>query len=384
MPLIDHLLPDNWNDEDYYKKNPDKRITLPGTANPRRITTQPVKGKSIDIVVKYCRIGQYTDIAVSKDIDFISDEEIDNASWNGPFEEFGLVNEYLSTNNFFDRKIKTQIPLAIYSPEKEYEPWQVQRSKHHFKYHNIALKKSQEVTGDDPIELDIRRLYAMIYLWVEGEDAGVVFQRLKIENELPGLVRTIYNRDIKNRGYGIADTKPDHIIVRTEKDKLVRDKNNDIDYALIDFELLRRTEKCEKIHKRRRRIKYWSLVYHKDADYKIPSDRKIVNIFGVDYVHGTASNGGKLWIVGNNPELFDYFEPTKWRSTPRSRLSGLSSRTLSLDNIQLVYRESRVKFQVPGEANSRTFKYGYNSPFEEVAIADGLRKAGIPVVYPRA
>ena len=246
------------------------------------------------------------------------------------------------------------------------------------------MRQAQANSGFAPIELDVQRLYAMIYQWVVGDDVGVVYQNLQVDNELPNLVRNIYENDILGRGYSIVDTKPDHIIVRTEDGEIIRDRNGEIVYALIDFELLRRTREFEHIHKTKQRNKYWNLIFHGGKKAAIPDDRKYVNILGVDYVYGSASNGGRLWVVGKNPELFDYYEPVKWRRTPRSKLSLTTSRTTTQDSIQLVYKESRVKMIPSGEPDSEICLFGYNSPFEEVAIAQDLRRLGIPVVLPRA
>jgi hypothetical protein len=112
---------------------------------------------------------------------------------------------------------------------------------------------------------------------------------------------------------------------------------------------------------------------------------------GVDYVYGQASSTqGELWVVGRDPGLFDYFLPERWERTPRTKLSVLEEvyHTLTKDNIQLVWRVSRVGQQPyvdpfrPDER--RVLQYGYNSPFEEVALALDLQRRGIPTTYPRA
>ena len=85
---------------------------------------------------------------------------------------------------------------------------------------------------------------------------------------------------------------------------------------------------------------------------------------------------------------FDFFEPTNWRRTPRIRLSQTSFRTRTRDDVELVYKLSRFG-QVPQskfttDLVKRVRDFGYNSPFEEVAIAEELRELGIHTVYPRA
>jgi hypothetical protein len=110
----------------------------------------------------------------------------------------------------------------------------------------------------------------------------------------------------------------------------------------------------------------------------------------VDYTFGAAPEGGQLWVVGREVELFDYFLPDRWRRTRRVKLSSTSEvyRTQTRDNVDIVYRMSRVGFRPrvdPLEpAGRRIRQAGYNSPFEEVAIAERLREMGIATIRPRA
>jgi hypothetical protein len=63
-------------------------------------------------------------------------------------------------------------------------------------------------------------------------------------------------------------------------------------------------------------------------------------------------------------------------------------RTRTRDNIHLVYRRSRVGESPPVDPfydwAKRVRQHGFNSPFEEVAIAELLRQYGISTIYPRA
>jgi hypothetical protein len=109
----------------------------------------------------------------------------------------------------------------------------------------------------------------------------------------------------------------------------------------------------------------------------------------VDYVYGTAeSTEGKLWVVGRDPKLFDFFLPERWRRTPQTRLSdeGQVFRTQTKDGINLVWKVSSVgeRPDPEGELRSGVEEIGINSPFEEVAIALELQQAGYPTILPRA
>jgi hypothetical protein len=82
--------------------------------------------------------------------------------------------------------------------------------------------------------------------------------------------------------------------------------------------------------------------------------------------------------------------PDRWRRTPRVKLSPLSDvyRTHTRDNIEMVYRRSRVgsppRHDPLTEGGKRVRAHGYNSPFEEVVIAERLREMEIPTTLPLA
>jgi hypothetical protein len=115
-----------------------------------------------------------------------------------------------------------------------------------------------------------------------------------------------------------------------------------------------------------------------------------MEIFGVPYIFGhVESTGGSLWVVGKDPNLFDYFLPERWRKTPSKKLSAENEvyYTLTKDNVHVVWKTSKVgelpNAPVAGDLAAKAVQYGYNSPFEEFAIAQAL-SAEIPTVYPRA
>ena len=112
---------------------------------------------------------------------------------------------------------------------------------------------------------------------------------------------------------------------------------------------------------------------------------------GVDYIFGEVeATGGALWVVGRDPVLFDYFLPEKWRRTPRTKIGGAprAFETVTKDNVHLVWRVARVGERPDVDpfvrSERRILRHGYNSPFEEVAIAMELSRKGIETKYPRA
>jgi hypothetical protein len=112
----------------------------------------------------------------------------------------------------------------------------------------------------------------------------------------------------------------------------------------------------------------------------------------VPYIFGHAeSTGGRMWVVGRNARLFDYFLPERWRKTPSLSLSEDNEvfYTVTKDNIHLVWETSRVgEFptdrKYSAEEIEKIRRYGINSPFEEFAIAQALNEQGIHAVYVRA
>ncbi|HEX5399932.1 MAG TPA: hypothetical protein VFY06_12885, partial [Verrucomicrobiae bacterium] len=55
LPLWKHLLPENWYADEWFKAN---RERLEGTSMVYRLPTRPVDGKTLDLVVKWSRVGE--------------------------------------------------------------------------------------------------------------------------------------------------------------------------------------------------------------------------------------------------------------------------------------------------------------------------------------
>lgn len=393
LPLLEQLLPINWNDREYYSRpeNAALKVGLPGSSHPHRIRTKPVRGRTVDVVVKWCRVGQdviFEDLRSPGS----SEAQVDvRLAWNGPFEEFGLLTELRRTNRLYPATVRTQRPLAIYSPPEKMNLWQTGRRKYMFSAQNrLMLQAQDQVPVEEALELDIHRLYALLYGWVEGVDASQALEAHKTDTEeLLALTRNAHYGELASRGYTVVDAKPDHLIVRYRNGEILRDKNGRIAYALIDFELLQRTHDFAERYQIAQRKRYWNLLKKQSKR----STRSVAGVFStrvfdIHYVHGEATNQGRLWVLGSNAELFEYFDPSRWRTSPRIQLSSVTYRTRTLDNIKLVYRKSHVGKKPQDDPVDRKARrareFGYNSPFEEVAIATELRKIGIDTVLPRA
>lgn len=377
LPCLENLKPENWYEKEWFKTHRERLI---GTSTVYRVTTKPVGGRSIDIVVKWSRVGQ--DVPLQTQVI----EEVLNAEFNSPFEEFALVEE-MRAGKYGPPKIKmlSHRPLSIYVPPERLQLWQTGRSK---------FKINMKVRKHPGIELDILRQYILMYEWIKGVDAAEAFEQMKIpEKKLHELTHKV-NHDLRRKGFLVADMKPAHVIIRKQNDGHFVHRHQEILYALVDFELLQRTPEHEEEIQRVKRAEY--LTRLKDSLYApapshLPPYLKQVNIFGVDYIYGRVeSTGGALWVVGRDPYLFDYFQPERWRKTQQTKLSESHHvyYTRTKDNIYLVWKTARVG-EVPevdpqSERGRRILDYGYNSPFEEFAFALELNRRGLPATYPRA
>jgi hypothetical protein len=376
LPFIENLLPASfWIDTDWFNDHSER---LAGTSTIYKITTKEIEGRSKDIVIKWNRMGQ--DIPGSLDI-----EEL-NVEFNSPFEEFALLIELRSTKYNSGERILTHKPLAIYVPAGHVDLDKLGRK---------IYKMEALISSHKDIEVHIFRNYAVIYEWIKGIDATQAFkQQVLDEKELTRMTIEAYE-NIKNRGFMVADPKAHHVIVRQNKEQeLIKGRNNKILYALVDFELLKRSPRHEEEVRAAKRKAYLVKQAHRFEDRGqagFPPNLKPVRIMGVDYVFGHVEGmGGALWVVGKDPTLFDYFLPEKWRDTPRIKQSVFDQvyRTTTKDNIYLVWKISRVG-ELPDmdpmeDVENKILQHGYNSPFEEVAFALELDRKGIPTTYPRA
>ncbi|MFH1760665.1 MAG: hypothetical protein ABIA63_06150 [bacterium] len=372
IPLIENLRPVNWYKKDWFEQNREK---LKGTSTVYRVKTKEINGRSADIVVKWCRVGEEVPA------DTRTMDEFTNVEFNTPYEEFSLVFEMRGRKR--KKLIRTHKPLAIFKPPEILKLWQTGRSKS-----KIAQKKAKFMD----VELDIFRQYILIYEWIKGYSADEVYEHY-VENRTDSALHMadITRRaiaDMEKAGFRVLDIKPAHIILRLNGEReVVKDRKGKTPYALVDFELLERTPKYEKKVKalkrgayiKRQEGKVFSVNYN-----NFPPHLSHINIFGLDYIYGvTESTRGILWVAGNDPLLFDYFLPERWRHTPRRKLSQNWEiySAVTKDNIHVVWKVSHV-----GETpeDTKEAEYGYNSPFQEFAFARELDHLGIRTIFPRA
>jgi hypothetical protein len=397
-PHQDHLEINNWYEESWFTEH---RVRLLGTSSVYRVPTRPVNGTSLDLVVKNCRVGEDVPINTHTLEEFVS------AEFNSPWEEFALVME-MADKQVGQRIgwIRAQRPLAIYVPPQRMQLWQSGRSR----------AKINRIRARHPgIDIDILKQYKLVYEWIRGKNLTEIFEHLKIE--IPDIVHHLKTMqmkafdDLSKKGYLMADMKPEHVIIDEDDCERIEQegRNGGADasrkqvdmvyhllnvgkYSVIDYELLFRTPEHEDRVKASRRHSYLDDMRDRFNPTPLPSHLAHVEILGVPYIFGHAeSTGGRMWVVGRNARLFDYFLPERWRKTPCLSLSDFNEvyYTVTKDNIHLVWETSRVG-EIPADKKysageiEKIRRYGINSPFEEFAISQALNGQGIHAVYVRA
>lgn len=378
LPFIEHLLPKNFlTDREWFNKN---SARLSGTSCIYKVRTKKVQGIHKDVVLKWNRMGQ--------EIPGLGDcEKLMCAEFNSPFEEFSLVMELRNGADKNHNKIIIQNPMAIYVPFESVELWQTGRKEY---------RMHQKIrTHQEEIELDMFRSYAVIYEWIEGLDAVQACNKGIINEKHMKRLTLDSEKKLKEEGFIVRDSKPHHVIVKPGKDgTLAQNEQGETFYALVDFELLERTPEREAIIKKDKRLEY--LKRQRDR-FNIETPEifhphlRHVNIFGVDYIYGhVESTQGRLWVVGKDPYLFDYFLPERWEQTPKTKISMSSELyyTVTKDKIHLVWEVSKVGLQPDmdpfKEDEKKISDYGHNSPFEEVSLAIELSNKDLATIYPRA
>ena len=396
-PHQKHLEVKNWYEDVWFTKH---RVRLLGTSSVFRVPTRKVNGTSLDLVVKNCRVGEDVPINTHTLEEFVS------AEFNSPWEEFALVME-MGDKQVGQRLewIKVQRPLAIYVPPQRMQLWQSGRSRS-----RINLIRARH----PGIDIDILKQYKLVYEWIRGKNLTEVFEHLNLE--IPDIghhLKTMQKKafdDLSKKGYHMADMKPEHVILDEDDCTHIKQTGGNgaasaaqqVDmiyhllnvgkYSVIDYELLFRTPEHEDRVKASRRHSYLDDMRDRLNPSPLPSHLTRTEIFGVPYIFGRAeSTGGRMWVVGRNSRLFDYFLPERWRKTPSLSLSEANEvyYTVSKDNIHLVWETSRVgEIPADNKYNAEEIKKirhrGINSPFEEFAISQALNEQGIHAVYVRA
>ena len=377
QPRWEHLLPENWYDRGWFES---QRERLVGSSTVYRVPTRRLHGTALHLVVKWSRVGEVVPLDTLTVAQFI------NAEFNSPFEEFSLLMELRrGESGPPDIRIHTQRPLAIFVPGERLQLWQTGRSED-----RIRAKLAQH----PDVELDVLRQYVVLYGWVKGRDAVETADDFGLTGQARAafLARTtsLAIHELAQKGCRVVDMKPAHLILRPRPDgTLLRDRHGQVAYALVDYELLERTPEHEhEVRAAHRQLYLKRMVRRFESRPRVPlpAHLQATRLLEVDYIFGHAeSTCGWLWVVGRDPDLFNYFLPERWRRTRRWSLSSHNQvfHTGTKDGIHLVWRVSRMGDR-PVAPERAAVAHGFNSPFEEFAHALQLGRAGVPTVYPRA
>ena len=397
LPVAHLLDTANWYDPKWFKS---RRRRLEGTSAVYRLPTKEVDGVQLDLVVKNCRVGEDVPLETHTLIEFM------NTEFNSPWEEFALVMELRAgAHGPSDLRICTQQPLAIYIPPEQMQIWQSGRSR----------DKINRIHARHPgVEIDILRQYKLVYGWIPGRD---ILQLLSasgmssddLTDHLEVMTPKVIN-DLERKGFVVADMKPAHVIISDEdcqavdaiatagdeeaphqQAALLRDFVEKGEDSVVDYELLLRTQAHEEEVGNARRHRYLDDERDRMIATPLPEHLHCIEIMGVPCVCGhVESTNGYLWVVGRNARLFDYFLPERWRRTPNWSLSQRSEvfYTFTKDHIHIVWKTSRVgeRLSLPDGDPRASVAVGaaYNSPFEELALAEWLNGQGVYTVYMRA
>lgn len=241
-PWRDYLLPQRWWDAAKLTVTGER---LPGsTGTVYRVRSAPPGLPPRDLVVKFSRVAQDVPLFIPDEfLDSMPGEAVAKARFLGPFDEFGLIHEL--RNDIFNhggRRLRTKVPLAIYSPPEKYPLWQTGRHPDIFRSHARVMAREQYDNGLGTIALDIGRDYLEIFAWVDGIDAEEAFDRGMLSKAgLVDLARDS-NHTLSRLGYRVLDNKPRHLIVRPRPDGRLLRRHGRYVYTMVDFELLQRHE----------------------------------------------------------------------------------------------------------------------------------------------
>jgi hypothetical protein len=229
LACVECLQPENWFDPAWFRA---KRQRLLGTSTICKMPTKPVDGRSLDLVVRYSRMGE----RVPVDTDTLCRNV--NSEFNSPFEEVSLVME-LRAGQFGPPalRIHTKKPLAIYVPAERLALWQTGRFEDKF-----AARQARH----PDFRLDLECQYIVIYGWIDGHDAE---QMADLQGMTGGkrsdFLEAITRRaelELDLKGFRVVDMKPAHVILRRRPGgRLLRWRDGRLAYAVVDYELLERT-----------------------------------------------------------------------------------------------------------------------------------------------
>ncbi len=129
---LEHLDPARWYSGQQYSRR-GQRLSE-GTGAVYTVSSRNTENRSINLVVKFSRMAQEVFLHVSSSFpDDVPASVVERAAFNDPFQEFGILEDLRTSRWGSDTpRILTKRPLAIYSPAKTFEPWQLGRTEDRF------------------------------------------------------------------------------------------------------------------------------------------------------------------------------------------------------------------------------------------------------------
>ena len=230
FPFREQLAPENWYAQDWFASH---RTRLEGTSAIYRVPTRPVRSQSLNLVVRFSRVGQEVPLQT-----FTRKESL-LTEFNSPFEEFALVMKLRAGGLSRSRpRILTKRPLAIYVPAEKLQDWQSGR---------LESKMAAKVARHPEVKLDMFRQYILLYGWIKGLNAVEATHALGMVGSSADeflketTLRAIH--ELEQNGFRVADIKPEHVVLRIEPNcSFLRLRNGKPAYALVDYELLEPVE----------------------------------------------------------------------------------------------------------------------------------------------
>jgi hypothetical protein len=239
--MLDNLRARHWYEDKAYRKN-GIRLTE-GSGHVYRVPTTASNGRQQDLVVKFSRFAEDVPLHVAQTFpDKMPEEAVKGAEFNDPFQEFGLLVD-LRNGRFGpqDLRIMTKHPVAVFSPFSRVAPWKLGRERERFEKYRKGMANNQD-SRYNQIDLDFERQYLYLFAWVKGLNAANYMDMgLLNQDEVRELTLRVED-ELAAKGFKVLDNKPTHIILRQTRDGTLLRRRGKLVYAMVDFELLLRTD----------------------------------------------------------------------------------------------------------------------------------------------
>jgi hypothetical protein len=241
--LLENLRVENWYEGKLYAKKGERLVEGSGTVY--RVPIEDSRGIESDMVVKFSRFAEAVPLHIAKTFPDKMPEDVGNAEFNDPFQEFGLLVD-LRNGKYgpSDLRIKTKHPVAIFSPAQKQPAWKLGREKGRFDQYRIRMEKNIDPKYSR-MDLELERQYIYMFAWVKGWNAANYMEWGKLTQEETRALTLRVEEELRLKGFKVLDNKPSHIILRENRHGELISRHGKLEYALVDFELLQRLPEYE-------------------------------------------------------------------------------------------------------------------------------------------